>query len=171
VSTGTQNFPIPAQNVKLFNPTTESIEGNFTWLLLDGGTRRGYREQASGAVDAAKADLHRTDLELSDSVVRLYYGAVLAHQLRRLGDDTLARMEATLLVTESLYKEGSGTVTKADYLDITVMVDSVRSIVAPLEKNEALAEAALAYTIGLSWKSSVEPRDEEVPYQASLLSG
>jgi len=37
--------------------------------------------------------------------------------------------------------------------------------VAPLEANEASAEAALAYTIGLSWKSTVVPKDEEVPYQ------
>jgi outer membrane protein TolC len=165
VSTSAQMFPIPAQEIKLLNPATESVEGNFTWLLLDGGTRRGYREQALGAVDAAKAESHRTDLELCDSVVRLYYGAVLARQLRQLGDDTLARMEATLRVTEALYKEGSGTVTKADYLDNQVMVDTVRSMVALLEKNEASAEAALAYTLGLSWKASVEPQDEEVPYQ------
>jgi outer membrane protein TolC len=165
INTKLQMFPIPAQNVKLLDPTTESVEGDFKWLLADGGMRRGYREQALGARDAARAESHRTDLELSDSVVRIYYGAVLARQLRKLGDDTLARMEATLRVTETLYKEGSGTVTKADYLDNEVMVDSVRSIVAPLEKNQASAEAALAYTIGLSWKSSVEPADEDVPYQ------
>ncbi len=165
VSTPAQMFPIPAQNIRLLDPTTESVEGDFKWLLADGGMRRGYREQAQGAIDAARAESHRTDLDLNDSVVRLYYGAVLARQLRKLGDDTLERMEATLRVTETLYKEGSGSVTKADYLDNQVMVDTVRSIVAPLEKNEESAEAALAYTIGLSWKSSVEPADQEVPYQ------
>jgi outer membrane protein TolC len=165
VTTTAQQFPIPAQNVKLLNPTTESVVGDFTLLLFDGGMRRGYREQALGARDAARAESRRTDLELSDSIIRIYYGAVLARQLRQLGDDTLARMEATLHVTETLYKEGSGTVTKADYLDNEVMVDSVRSIVAPLEKNQASAEAALAYTMGLSWKSSVEPSDADVPYQ------
>jgi outer membrane protein TolC len=164
-TTKAQIFPIPAQNVKLLDPTTESVTGDFKWLLADGGMRRGYREQAQGAIDAAKADAHRTDLELGDSVVRIYYGAVLARQLRKLGDDTLERMEATLRVTETLYKEGSGTVTKADYLDNKVMVDTVRSVVAPLEKNQASAEVALAYTMGLSWKSSVQPSDEDVPYQ------
>lgn len=165
INTNPQMFPIPAQDIKLMNPTTESVEGDFKWLLADGGMRRGYREQAQGAIDAARAESHRTDLDLNDSVVRLYYGSVLAHQLRQLGNDTLERMEATLRVTETLYKEGSGTVTKADYLDNKVMVDTVRAIVAPLEKNEASAEAALAYTMGLSWKSSVEPADQEVPYQ------
>jgi outer membrane protein TolC len=166
ITTNTQVFPIPAQNIKLLGTGTETVDGDFKLLLADGGMRRGYREQAMGAVDAAKSDARRTDLELSDSVIRIYYGAVLAHQLRLLGDDTLERMEATLRVTETLYKEGSGSVTKADYLDNEVMVDTVRSIVGPLEENEASSQAALAYTLGLSWKSSVEPSDKEIPFQA-----
>ena len=166
INTNAQIFPIPAQKIKLMDKTTESVDGNFNLLLADGGMRKGYREQALGAVDAAKAESRRTDLELTDGVTRIFYGAVLARQLRKLGDDTLERMEATLKITETLYKEGSGTVTKADYLDNEVMVDSLRAIVGPLEENEASSEAALAYTMGLSWKSSVEPSDEEIPYQA-----
>jgi outer membrane protein TolC len=164
VNTNPQLFPIPAQDIKLLGKATEAMQGDFKWLLADGGMRHGYSEQAMGGVDAAKAEARRTDLELTDSVVRIYYGAVLARQLRQLGDDTLERMEATLRVTETLYKEGSGSVTKADFLDNLVMVDSLRSIVGPLEENESSAEAALAYTLGLSWKSSVEPRDGEIPY-------
>lgn len=164
VTTSAQVFPIPAQDVKLMNPTTESVSGDFKWLLEDGGMRRGYREQSQGAVDAARAEARRTDLELTEDVIRLYYGAVLARQLDRLGQDTQQRMEATLRLTESLYKDGTGTVNKTDYLDNEVMADSVRSLVAPLEANEASADAALAYTMGLSWKSSVIPKDEEIPF-------
>ena len=119
-----------------------------------------------GALDVAHAEVRRTDLELTKNVVRLYYGAVLARQLHRLGKDTLDRMEATLTVAEFPCKDGTGTVNKTDYLDNKVMVETIRSIVAPLEANEASAEAALAYTIGLSWKSSVAPKDEGIPYQA-----
>jgi outer membrane protein TolC len=165
VTTNAQMFPIPAQNIKLMNPTTESVSGDFKWLLLDGGMRKGYSEQALGAVNVAKAEVHRTDLELTENVIRLYYGAVLARQLHQLGQDTLDRMEATLRMTESLYKDGSGTVNKTDYLDNKVMAETVRSLVAPLEANQASAEAALAYTMGLSWKSSVAPKDETVPFQ------
>jgi outer membrane protein TolC len=157
-------FPIPAQNVKLMSPLTESISGEFQWLLIDGGMRRGYNQQSHGALDVAHAEVRRTDLELTENVVRLYYGAVLARQLHRLGQDTLERMEATQSLTESLYKDGTGTVNKTDFLDNKVMTEMVRSLVAPVEANEASAEAALAYTIGLSWKSSVVPKDEEVPY-------
>ncbi len=165
VNTSAQVFAVPAQTVKLLNPTTETVEGDFNWLLLDGGMRRGYREQSLGGLDAARAESRRTDLELTDSVIRIYYGAVLARQLHQLGQDTLERMEATLRLTETLYQEGSGAVNKTDYLDNKVMVESVRSMIPPLEKNEASAEAALAYTIGLPWKSSVTPAEQEVPYQ------
>jgi outer membrane protein TolC len=40
-------------------------------------------------------------------------------------------------------------------------------MVAPLEANEASAEAALAYTMGLSWKATVIPKDETIPYNPS----
>jgi len=166
VNTSPQLFPIPAQDVKLMSPMTESVAGDFKWLLFDGGMRKGYSEQSLGALSVAKAEVRRTDLELTENVIRLYYGAVLARQLRQLGRDTLDRMEATLKLTESIYKDGSGTVNKTDYLDNKVMTETVRSIVAPLEANEASAEAALAYTMGLSWKSTVIPKDETVPFNS-----
>jgi outer membrane protein len=95
--------------------------------------RKGLREQSGGWLEMAKQDSRRTDLELVDSVKRLYYGAVLARQLHRVGNDTLARMEATLSLTETMYQEGSGKVKKTDYLDNKVMVESLRSAVALLE--------------------------------------
>lgn len=165
ITTAAQVFPIPEQNVKLLNPESATASGNLTWLLFDGGMRKGYREQALGAVQAAQADVRRTDLEITDSVVRLYYGAVLARQLHQVGKDTLARMEVTLELTDSMYKNGAGKVNKTDYLDNVVMVETIRSMVAELAKNEAAAEAALAYTIGLAWNATVHPADEEVPYR------
>lgn len=163
ISTTAQLFAIPEQNVKLLNPQNFTATGNLTWLLYDGGMRKGYREQALGAVQAAQAEVRRTDLELTDSVVRLYYGAVMARQLRQVGDDTMARMEVTLELTESLYKNGAGKVNKSDYLDNLVMVETIRATVVELARNEATAEAALAYTIGLPWNATVRPAEQEVP--------
>ncbi|HUA62228.1 MAG TPA: TolC family protein [Verrucomicrobiae bacterium] len=165
VSTQPQIFPIPQQNIKLADPTNFTAEGNFTWLLFDGGMRKGYREQSAGGVDAARADARRTDLELTDSVVRLYYGALLARRLRQVGEDTLERMEVTLELTDSMYKNGAGRVNKTDYLDTVTTVETIRVMVAELEKNEAAAEAALAYTIGLEWNATVRPSEQEVPYR------
>jgi outer membrane protein TolC len=163
ITTSAQAFPVPSQNVKLFDPTTESVSGNLNWLLMDFGLRRGLREQSTAGVEVAQAGARRSDLELADSVIRLYYGAVLARQLHQLGEDTLERMQATLQLTEALYKDGTGTVKKTDYLDNKVMVETVRSMVATLEQNEGEAEAGLAYTIGYSWRSTVVPADTEIP--------
>ncbi|MFP5229872.1 MAG: TolC family protein [Acidobacteriota bacterium] len=166
ITTPAQAFPVPAQDVKLFDPTTESVSGKFDWLLMDFGMRSGLRQQTVGGIEAAQAKARRTDLELADSVIRLYYGAVLARQLHQLGEDTLERMEATLRVTEALYKDGTGTVNKTDYLDNKVMVETVRSMVATLEQNEAQAQAGLAYTMGYSWRSTVIPADTAIPFRA-----
>jgi outer membrane protein TolC len=165
VTTTAQMFPIPEQNIKLANPQNYEAAGNLTWLLFDGGMRKGYREQSQGGIQAAKAEERRTDLEITDSVVRLYYGALLARQLRQVGDDTLARMEVTLELTDSMYKNGAGKVNKTDYLENLEMVETIRSTVAELVKNEATAEAALAYTMGLPWNATVRPSAAELPYR------
>ena len=163
ITTSGQLFPIPAQDVKLMDRDSGVASVSAQWLLYDGGMRRGYREQAAGLIDMMKAEAHRTDLEIVDTVKCYYYGAVLAAQLHELGRDTLARMEATLNLTETMYREGSGKVQKTDYLDNKVMVESLRAMVNLLEKNEAMAQAALANTMGLPWNASVLPRDEEIP--------
>lgn len=156
---------IPEQNTKLQDRESWYASLEAQWLLWDGGMRQGLRQQAQAGVDAAREDLRRTDLQIMDSVTRLYYGAVMAGEIRQVGDDTLARMEATLSLTETMYKEGSGSVKKTDFLDNKVMVESLRSAVASLEKNEAMAQAALAYTIGLAWDDTVRPAAEEIPFE------
>ncbi|MBN1142660.1 MAG: TolC family protein, partial [Deltaproteobacteria bacterium] len=155
---------IPEQEIKLQDPESFRASGNASWLLFDGGMRKGLREQAGGVVEMMKQESRRTDLEIIDSVKRLYYGAVLAARLHQIGKDTLARMETTLSLTESLYKGGSSKVKKTDWLDNRVMVESLRALIASLEKNELMAQAALANTMGRPWHCSVKPRDLEMPY-------
>ena len=164
ISTPAQQIRVPEQDVRLMDPESVLASVNATWLLFDGGMRKGYREQGKGLVDMMKEEARRTDLEITDCVKRYYFGAVLARQLHQVGKDTMARMEATLNLTETMYKEGSGKVKKTDYLDNKIMVESLRSAVALLEKNEAMAQAALANTMGLSWNTSVSPSAQEIPF-------
>ncbi|HOW66419.1 MAG TPA: TolC family protein [Candidatus Paceibacterota bacterium] len=159
-----QSIRIPAQDVRLMDPDNLSASLNADWLLYDGGMRRGHREQAAGWVEMMKQESHQTDLEIADSVRRFYYGSVLARQLQQVGQDTLARMEATLNLTETMYKEGGGKVKRTDWLENKVMVESLRSMVALLEKNEKMARSALANTMGLSWDTTVRPADKETPF-------
>lgn len=165
VNTPAQSFPISEQNVKVLDNDLLSGSMELKWLLFDGGMRKGLREQSAGQLEMMRQESRRTDLEIIDAVKRFYWGAVLAAQLRQLGQDTLSRMEVTLRLTETLYKGGSGQVTKADYLDNQVMVESVRAMVASLEKNEKMAQAALANTMGLPWNESVKPSAAEIPFQ------
>lgn len=163
VATAPQIFPIPAQDVQLMlrDSTTALLDAK--WLLFDGGMRRGFTEQTQAAIAAMKEEARRTDLEVADTVHRYYYGAILARALSQLGHDTLVRMETTLSLTETMFQGGSTRVTKADYLDNKIMVESIRALVASLEKNEAMAQAALANAIGLSWRDNVVPTDQEIP--------
>jgi len=163
ISTGTSQMVIPEQKVKLLDRDLGVARAEMKWLLYDGGLRSGLREQTAGLVEAMKQASRRTDLEIADSVRRLYYGAVLARQLHQLGKDTLARLETTLTVTEGLYQNGAGRVTKADFLDNRIMVETLRAMNAVLEKNEAMSQAALANTLGLGWRDSISPSDTEIP--------
>lgn len=159
-----QTVPVPAQEVTLANPDNALATLDAAWLVFDGGLRKGQRDQTRALVDMMKQAARRTDLEIVDSVKRHYYGSVLARQVHQLGKETLARMEATLSLTETLYQEGGGTVKKTDFLDTKVVVETLRSMVAMLEKSEAMAEAALANSMGLPWKASARPKDTSIPY-------
>ncbi len=160
-----QRITVPEQDVALSDERSVYASAEARWLLWDGGMRRGLREQARAGVDVARERARRTDLEVVDSVTRLYWGAVMARQVHQVGQDSLARMEATLNLTESLYKEGSGRVRKTDYLSNKVMVETLRAAVALLRQNEEEAGAALAYTIGLEWDQTVRPTAREIPFE------
>ncbi len=158
------DITVPEQDIKLMDEESFTASIETTWLLYDGGMRKGHRQQTEGLVEMMKQESRRTDLEIVDSVKRLYYGSVLAIQLHQVGKNTLARMEATLNLTETMYKEGSGRVKKTDWLDNKVMVESLRSMVSLLEKNELMSQAALANTIGLPWNYSVKPADTKTSF-------
>lgn len=161
---GGMSITMPEQQIDILTEKsyTASVEG--TWLLYDGGMRKGYAEQAQSNVDIMKQAALRTDLEIIDSVKRFYWGAVMAQKLYQAGLDSQSRMQATLNLTESMYKQGSGMVKKTDWLSNKVMVETIDSMVALLEKNKLMAQAALANTMGLSWDKSVEPEDTQIPF-------
>lgn len=153
-------FEVPAQDVKLMDRDSFTANLQAQWLLMDGGMRRGLREQAGAGLDVAHEGLRRTELEIVYQVTKLYWSAVMTRQLLQVGEDTLARMEATLEITETMYTQGVGRVKKTDYLSNQVMVESIRSVVANLRMNQEVAGAALAYAMGLSFRDTVVPEDE-----------
>lgn len=161
---GGMSVTVPEQEINVLNEKSYTATIEATWLLYDGGMRKGYSEQAQGLVDIMKQEVRRTDLQIIDSVKRYYWGGVLAQKLHQVGLDTLSRMNATLNLTETMYKEGSGRVKKTDWLNNKVMVDTLRSMVALLEKNKLMTRAALANIMGLPWDKSVQPEDTKLPF-------
>jgi outer membrane protein TolC len=110
--------------------------------------------------------LRRTELELVRDVQRLYYGAVLARRLADIGEKTLIRLETTTELTERLYKAGSGSVTRLDYLRSLVVLESARSIIERLKSNVALSTAALGNTMGLQWDTPLTLAETRIPFVA-----
>ena len=166
INTPAQNFALPAQNLKLLDRDLASGNLKATYLVLDGGLRKGLREQSAANIEVMNSEAHRTDLEVEDSIIRMYWAAVLAHQLAELGNDVLSRMQITLRMTEAHVNEATGKVNRTDFLFNKVISESIRSALAELEKNETLARAALANNMGLAWNASVKPADAVLPEPA-----
>jgi outer membrane protein TolC len=139
---------------------------NVTYPLFTGGARSSAVKAAESNVKAAVHALRRTELELVRDVRRIYYGAVLARRLADIGEKTLIRLETTTDLVESLYKGGSGTVTKLDYLRSLVVLESVRSVVERLKSNVALSIAALGNTMGLQWDTPLTLAEASIPFVA-----
>lgn len=155
---------VPEQDVTLMDRDSVLSSLNFEYPLFTGGLRSGAIKAAEFNIEAAKQIERRTDLKLIHDVQRMYYGAVLASRLAELGEETLVRLETTAELTERLYENGSGTVTKLDYLRSRVVLESARSIVELLTSNVDLARAALGNTMGLNWESSFDLAETTIPY-------
>ncbi len=159
-----QEIPLQSQDIRLMDRTTLAGSVTLVFPVYTGGLRSSRIEQAKFGIEAARHEGQRTDLEVIYDVKRVYYSILLARRLVQIGKDTLARMEATLQLTEGLYKTGSGTVKKTDYLRNKSVVETLRGVVAELESNQKTARAALIILIGLGWDRSIEVSQEEIPF-------
>jgi outer membrane protein len=159
-----QTISIPQQNVKLMNRDNLLASLNFTLPLYTGGLRTSRIKQAKAGIEVAKQDERRTGLEIVYDVKRLYNAAVVGDQLIKIGKDTLSRMEATLEMTERLYKTGSGTVKKTDYLRNKTVVESLRGIVAELEGKEKIVRTTLLMVIGEDMGKTFTLADAELKF-------
>jgi outer membrane protein TolC len=158
-----QAFQVPEQNVKLMDKNLFTGSLNAMYALYTGGLAGARIRQARAGIDAARQERRQTEADLVFDVKRTYYGVVLARKLRATAADTLERMRATLDLTESLYKSGSGRVKKTDYLRHRAMVETIASMVTEFAAQEETARAALATLIGATDKGDPDVADEDFP--------
>ena len=155
---------VPEKDVKVMDRDNIISRLQMVYPLCTGGLRGAMVRRAKAGVAAAKQASRRSELQVVYDVQRMYYGAVLAQRLSVIGEQALQRLQATVDLTETLYKGGSQSVTKRDYLRSKVILESARSIVSLMQSNVQLAKAALANTMGLAWDSTIEPAEKEIPY-------
>ncbi len=155
---------VPEKTIKLMDKDNTITALDLSYPLFTGGIRSAIIKQAKSGVQAATQEARRTDLQIVYDVKRMYYGAVLAAYLHEIGKNALGRLDATLKITQRLYKEGSGSVSKSDYLQSKIMVETVRSGVASLAAGKEIAKAALLNALGLSWSSNFELSETQIPF-------
>ncbi|MFC1525457.1 TolC family protein [Candidatus Latescibacterota bacterium] len=155
---------VPEKRAKLLDRTHFATDLDLQYPLYMGGRRSALVAQAEAGIEAARQSLKRSQLEVIRDTKRHYYVAILSGNLLRLAQDALARLEVTLLLTESLYKTSTGRVTKTDYLEHKVVVESLRSMVARLRGDERVARAAVVYSIGLPWNTELTLTQGAIPF-------
>jgi outer membrane protein len=160
----TTTVTVPEKNVKVMDRDNIISRLHMVFPLCTGGLRGALVRQAEAGVAAAKQVHRRSELQLVYDVQRMYYGAVLAQRLGDIGEQALQRLQATVDLTETLYKGGSQSVSKRDYLRSKVILESARSIVALMQSSVELARAALANTMGLAWDKPLELAENQIPY-------
>lgn len=160
----TTTVTVPEKDVKVMERNNIISRLQLVYPLCTGGLRGAVVRQARAGVAAARQVDRRSELQLIYDVQRMYYGAVLAQRLSDIGEEALMRLQATVELTETLYKGGSKSVTKRDYLRSKVVLESARSIVMLMQSNVDLARAALANTMGLAWDSTIELAEKQIPY-------
>jgi outer membrane protein len=160
-----QTIRIPQQEVKLMNRDNLLATMNFTWPIYTGGLRASRIGQAKAGIQVARQDDRRTILEIAYDVKRLYYAVVMGEQLVKISKDTLARMETTQELTERLYKTGSGTVKKTDYLRNNLVVGVLRGIVSELEGKEKILRTTLLMVMGQDMDNQFSPADVELIFK------
>ncbi len=154
---------IPEKEIKVADKRMTTTSVGLTYPLYTGGVREAMARQARRGIDAAREEARRNDLELIRDVKRYYYGAVIARNVRQITEDTLAQLEATLDLTERMYKGGAGKVKKTDYLRNLVMVEGVRAALGEMRGTEVVARAAVVNTLGLDWQTPIELVATEAP--------
>jgi outer membrane protein TolC len=160
----TTTVTVPEKNVKVMERQNIVSRLHMVYPICTGGLRGAVVRQAEAGVAAAKQVQRRSELQLVYDVQRMYYGAVLAQRLGDIGEQALQRLQATVDLTETLYKGGSQHVSKRDYLRSKVILESARSIVILMQSNVELAKAALANTMGLAWDTPIELAEKQIPY-------
>jgi outer membrane protein len=157
---GLKSNDIPAIDVDLADRDSWATSVDLVYPLFTGGKITAFQDLAKVGVKAAQSQkvqaLHQTAFE----VARMYHAVLLSRELMKVGREALLRFEVILDITERVYKTGSGTVDKTDYLKTKVFKATVEGHVRILERGHEQALAGLHNAMGLDPSESFEIADD-----------
>ncbi|MBK7104872.1 MAG: TolC family protein [Ignavibacteriae bacterium] len=160
---------IPEQNIKLFDKTMIMGSLDLVYPLYTGGYVSSLIGQAESALLLAQEEARKNELQIISDVKKRFYAVYLLQQLTEIGEESLARLETTLELTENLYLNGSGTVSKTDFLKNKILVDNVRSINFSFKHNLELAKSALLNSMGENLKYNVSVTKDSLQNKNMIL--
>ena len=164
LSLNLDNIPVPEQNVKLMDKQNLHGELSLTYPLYTGGKVQSVNKQAEYGYEIAKQKMRKTDQQVKYDVKRYYYAVVLTEKLYDIAKDALEKLNATLRITENFYKNGSGKVTKIDYLRNKVIVEQASSLVYEIKGKLEKAKEALRFTLGSDIPAGFVVSSKEIPF-------
>ncbi|MGA7722000.1 MAG: TolC family protein [Ignavibacteriaceae bacterium] len=156
------NITVPQENVKLMDNENVHASVGLTYPIYTGGKVQSINKEAENGIEISKQEYKKSSLEVCFDVKRMFYGALAAKKIYKIGTDALERLDVTLELTESVYKNGSGKTTRLDYLKNKVTVDAVRTLVSQLKNDVKAAKDALVFTLGVN--DDFDLPDEEIPF-------
>ncbi len=159
------DIQVPEEDIKLMDKQNVHASIDITYPLYTGGKIQALNDEAKSGIEIADQEYKKSNLEIEYDVKRFYYAVILAKKVCEIGSDAFDRLNITLELTESLYKNGSGKTTKLDYLKNKVLVDEVKTLVSGLKNNIKSAEQALNFSMGTDIKLNLP--EEEVPFDTS----
>ena len=133
------NSPDPASN---YNTRLSMMQPVF-----NGGKEYLGRKQARLANEAAVQDLLRTKQETVFSVIKAYYGVLLAKEYRKVAVQSLETSAANVKLAEARFKAGA--VLQSDLLRARVQESEVKEMATRAENGVLLALANLNFAMGV----------------------
>lgn len=163
-------FPVPQQDIKLADTQNLLAGLDLVLPIFTGGKISSYVDQAKAGLEISKNESRLTDEEIIYETKKLYFATLLARNLDSIATDTYERMKTTLSLTENLYQNGSGRVTKSDYLKNKMMVEALQTMCSQINSELSIAKAALINAMGLEWNATLDLSDAAFPLLSSYKS-
>jgi outer membrane protein TolC len=155
---------VPAQKFVLRDNKSLQTDIDLMYPVFTGGKISSLIDQAKSNLDMMHSRKRKSELDIIYETKKMYYTVLLTNKLLNIGEEALERLKVTLELTENLYLNGSGSITKIDFLKNSMAVESAKSIVSRLKENYNISKEALKFTVGLSWEESISIAEDELPF-------